>query len=85
MPALFVLANSLVDYLKSAVAPWIFKLPVLDEERGAPQRVLDERYDTVPVVICGFLLLAKWKECCVSREGWLPHLFATLSHWLPQR
>ena len=56
MPALFVLTNSLVDYLKSAVAPSTFKEPAaLDKERGAPQEVLDERYDTVPVIICGLL------------------------------
>ena len=55
MPALFVLANSLVDYLKSAVAPSMFKIPALDKKRGAPQEVLDEGYDTVPVVIWGLL------------------------------
>lgn len=55
IPALFVLASSLVDYLISAVAPSMFKIPALDKERGAPQEVLDERYDTVSVIICGLL------------------------------
>ena len=62
MPALFVLANSLVDYLRYAVAPSIFKIPVLDEERGAPQEALDERDDTVPVIICRLLLWQNGKN-----------------------
>ena len=62
MPDLFVLASFLVDYLKTATAPSIFKIPVLDEGRGAPQEVLDEKYGTVPVIICGNLLWQNGKN-----------------------
>ena len=78
MPALFVLANALVDYLKSAVSPSIFKIPVLDEERGALQEVLDEKYDTVPVIICGLLLWQNGKKVVQgARVG--SHIYLPLS------